>query len=330
VTRRASAGTARTRARFLIAAALLAAALQAPCRAGSVPASAALSNGYCDPGRPLSAEQKDTLLRFGAVVKAELERSGASVALIARSGLDLRRFEMRYSHAGVSLKASPETPWAVRQLYYACDEKVPRIFDQGMSAFLMGTDDASIGYVSIVFLPAAEAAALERRALDNRLALALLAGTYSANAYPFSTRYQNCNQWVMELLASAWGAPDPLADGDPVDAADDAAQPARRRAQRWLQAQGYAPTVFEVGWLMGASTLIPWLKQDDHPAADLDGRLYRVSMPDSIEAFVRQRLPGATRIELCHDSRQVVLRRGWGRIAAGCRPGEGDTVMPLP
>ena len=35
-------------------------------------------------------------------------------------------------------------------------------------------------------------------------ALALLGREYSANAYPFSPRYQNCNQWVAELLATAW------------------------------------------------------------------------------------------------------------------------------
>jgi len=131
------------------------------------------------------------------------------VALIARSGLDLSRFGVRYSHAGFSLRASENTPWSVRQLYYACDEQKPRIFDQGMSGFLLGTDNPAVGYVSIVFLPTDEAAELEHAALDNRQALRLLSPTYSANAYPFSVRYQNCNQWVMELIASAWGQLDP-------------------------------------------------------------------------------------------------------------------------
>src|SRR5690349_15036438 len=77
---------------------------------------------YCDHQATLSAVQKDTLFRFGAIIKTELENSGARLALVARSGLDLSRFRMRYSHAGFSLKASPNTPWSVRQLYYACDE----------------------------------------------------------------------------------------------------------------------------------------------------------------------------------------------------------------
>ena len=66
-------------------------------------------------------------------------------------------------------------------------------------------NDPAVGYVSVVLLPAAAAAALERAVLDNGRPCRLLGATYSANAYPFSARYQNCNQWVMEMLAAAWG-----------------------------------------------------------------------------------------------------------------------------
>jgi hypothetical protein len=269
----------------------------------------------------LSAEERDRLLRFAAVVKDELAQSGARLALIARSGLDLRRFGQRYSHAGVALLASPESPWAVRQLYYACDEKAPRIFDQGISAFLMGTDDAAIGYVSIVFLPIEAAAALERQALDKSAVLGLLGGSYSANAYPFSTRHQNCNQWLLELLAASWGA-----------LAPDATAPARAQTQRWLQAQGYAPTVFDLGWQpwLWAAAFVPWLHLDDHPEEALARNHVAVTMPESIEAFVRERLPQARRLEVCHDSRRVVLRHGWQPIDEGCRPGPGDETRPLP
>src|SRR5689334_14990247 len=92
----------------------------------------------------------------------------------------------------------PGGPWSVRQLYYACDESRPRIFDQGMSGFALGAEAPVSGHVSLVLLPEAESATLAAAALDNRLALSLLAGRYSANAYAYSTRYQNCNQWVAE------------------------------------------------------------------------------------------------------------------------------------
>lgn len=281
-------------------------------------ACAAASLRYCDEGAPLAAAQKDRLLRFAGLVKDELDRSGASVALVSRSGLDLDYFGHRYSHAGVSLRAHGDTPWAVRQLYFSCEERVPRLFDQGMSAFVLGMQRPERGYVSIVLLPAEAEASLARAAIDKRRALGLLAPNYSVNAHPFSTRYQNCNQWLVELIASAWS--DTAPDDEP-----------RRQAQRWLQEQGYAPSVMDVGWrlLMWAGSFITWVHDDDHPGEDLDRLRYQVSMPASIESFVHGRHPAARRIELCHDGHRVVLRRGWQPIADGCRPEAGDEVVAL-
>jgi hypothetical protein len=276
------------------------------------------SSRFCDRPAAIDATQQDRLLRFAAVVKQTLERSGHGVALIARSGLDLSRFDVRYSHAGISLKASPNGPWSVRQLYYACDESRPRLFDQGMAGFLLGTDDPSVGYVSLVLLPEPEGEALARTSLDPRLALDLLAADYSANAYAFSTRYQNCNQWVMELIASAWG---PL----------DATRPAREQAQQWLQAQGYAPAPIDIGshTLLFAAQFVPLIHLDDHPPDDLYALKLRISMPASIEAFVRQRAPQAERIELCHDEQRIVVHRGWQPLGPGCQAAPGDEVIPF-
>ena len=265
----------------------------------------------------MSAQQQDRLLRFAALLKHELDNSGESVALVARSGTDLSRFGLRYSHAGVSLKASDNTPWSVRQLYYACDEERPRLYDQGLSGFLFGTDDPTVGYVSIVLLSGAEATALEAAALDTGPALRLLSATYSANAYPFSLRYQNCNQWVAELLATAWGSLD--------DAPD-----LRGNAQRWLEQSGYKPAAVHVGsWLMLAAPFVPLIHLDDHPQEDLDAMRVRTSVPAAIETFVRERLPAARRIEMCHDGGRAIIRHGWEMLAQGCRPQAGDRVVDL-
>ena len=43
----------------------------------------------CDPPDTLTAAQKDKIFSFGAVIKAELEKSGQRLALISRAGLDL-------------------------------------------------------------------------------------------------------------------------------------------------------------------------------------------------------------------------------------------------
>ncbi len=288
----------------------------------ATPAARAAALHYCDSPARVSAAQQDRLLRFAAVIKDELDASGQGLALVARSGLDLARFGQRYSHAGVSLQASPNAPWSVRQLYYACEERQPRLFDQGLPGFLLGADNPDLGFVSVLLLPPEAAGLLAPRALDNALALRLLGGSYSANAYAFSTRYQNCNQWLAELLAFSWG--------EPVDTA--AAVPAlRAQAQAWLQAQGYEPSRFEVGsralqWLAMA---IPWLHDDDHPADDLAAARFRVSMPASIEAFVLARWPAAVRLEFCHTAQHVLLRRNGEPLAADCTPQAEDRVIAL-
>jgi hypothetical protein len=283
-------------------------------------ASAAASAGiptFCERGKQLGADDQDRVLRFAGAVKQELERSGQPVALISRAGLDLSRFGLLYSHAGVALKEA-DSAWNVRQLYYACEESRPRLFDQGVAGFALGADAPGQGHVSLVFLDAENGALLERAAEDKHLALALLAGQYSANAYAFGTRYQNCNQWVAEMLAGAWGQ----LDGQDAP---------RERAQDWLRAQGYAagPVKVPSHWMMFAGQFVPLLHVDDHPVDDIYALALRVSVPASIEDFVRRRVPQAHRVELCHDRRHIVVHRGWAPLGPGCTPAPGDEVILL-
>ena len=293
------------------AALALAAALAAtPARAGVLRA--------CDRGLQPSAVQQDRLLRFAALLRATLEAADTPVALVARSGTDLRRIGQRYSHAGLSLRDSPNTPWSVRQLYFACEEQRPRLFDQGLAGFVLGADDLDQGHVSLVLLPPEAAEPLARSALDTPQALALLHPRYSANAHAWSLRYQNCNQWVAELMARAWGDDSARSDSAP-----------RAAAQHWLAAQGYQPSTVQVGALFGLSLFMPWVHNDDHPEADLARTQYRVSLPESLEAFARARWPAAQRVELCRTPTHMVLHRGWTPLAEGCEAGPGDQRIPL-
>jgi hypothetical protein len=281
------------------------------------PASWAEPLRYCERPVELSVRQQDVMLRFAGLIKTELENSGQRLALMARSGQDLHRLGHRYSHAGLSLQDSPNTPWSVRQLYYACEEQRPRIFDQGITGFVMGTNNPQLGYVSLLLLPDEAAQPLERAALDPRQALHVLASQYSANAYAYSDLFQNCNQWVVELMALAWGWPTP------------SVEPSRAELQAWLLSQQYQPSLMDVGWapVVWAASLLPYVHNSDHPAADLAARHYRVTMPASLESFARQRYPDARRVELCHTEQRLVIHRGWEPLAEGCVAGEGDEVV---
>jgi len=286
---------------------------------GAALAGPALAGGpvFCDRSQPLTAPEQARLLQFTGVVRAALAGTAAPVVLISRAGLDLSRFGIRYSHAALAWR-DEQGAWQARQLYYACDEGRPRLYDQGLAGFVTGVDDPSQGYVSIVPLTGEAGEQARAALLDAPRALRLLAARYSANAYAFGLDYQNCNQWVAELLATAWGG---LPEGDDL----------RARAQRWLRAAGYAPAPVNVDshGLMFAAGFVPLIHLRDHPEDDRYAMRLRVSLPASLEAFVRQRLPEAQRTEFCHDGRQVVVRSGWTPIADGCRAAAGDRVLPI-
>ncbi|MYN42948.1 DUF2145 domain-containing protein [Duganella sp. FT109W] len=288
--------------------------LMAAATAGQAQAS---SGRFCDRSHELSAAEQDRLLRFAAVLRDELAASDEGVALVSRSGLDLSRFHIRYSHGAVAWR-SEQGAWSARQLYYACDEGRPRIYDQGLAGFAMGTDDPQLGYVSIVRMPPQAVLALRPALLDTSRALHLLGAQYSANAYAYGLQYQNCNQWLIEMLAAGWGN---LPDGDDL----------RQRAQQWLREQDYAPQPVEVGsrWLMLASYFVPLLHLDDHPEQDRAALQLHISLPSTVEAFVRDRFPQSERVEICHDDKQIVIHRGWTPIADGCKADDGDRVLSL-
>jgi hypothetical protein len=273
---------------------------------------------FCDLQTPLSAGEQSRLLQVAAITKQVLQASGADVALVSRSGLDLARFGVRYSHAGLSLREGELGPWSIRQLYYACEEGRPRVFDQGLAGFVAGTDDIATGYLSIVLLPPEAAAAVQAAVRDNARAVRLLGAQYSANAYAHSLQYQNCNQWLMELLATAWGG---LPDGAAL----------RAQAQAWLWQAGYRPAGVALGshlWL-AAAHVVPWINLDDHPEQDRFALRMRTSLPADMETFVRQQWPQAKRLEVCHGPGRVVVRQGWAPIADGCVASAGDQVFAL-
>ena len=298
--------------RFLAPALLLIAA-------GTAQAGGSLSSSrFCDRSQELTASEQDKLLRFAAVVREELAATEGSVALISRSGLDLSRFGIRYSHAALAWRHDSDAGWSARQLYYACDEGRPRIFDQGTAGFAMGTDNPQLGYISIVRLPFDTVPPLRRALLDPARVQHLLAGSYSANAYVYGLQYQNCNQWVVELLGAAWGE---LPDGADL----------RERAQAWLRTAPYTPEPVTIPsrWLMLGSIFVPLVHLSDHPQEAIDTMQLQVSLPSTLETLVRQRLPASERVEICHDGKQVVVHKGWEPVAEGCVPGENDRVVVL-
>lgn len=302
-----------------------------------LPAQAGLPEwAACPTPPPAPAAVLDTHLQLAALIQQEWQRAGAPVALIARSGLNLRSIGHRYSHAGflrpgptvapaepqartASVKATdpatdPAAPAAVRQLYFDCPTARPRVFDEGLAGFVRGVDAGALPRLSTVWWPPDDAPVLARAVADDALAVTLLSPHYQAQAHVWSLQSQNCNQWLVEMLGAAFGG------------ARD-----RPAAQQWLRDQGYTGSVVQlpwVGWLLAAAVW-PHMGLRDHPTRDLQALQLEVSMPASVEHFVRARWPRAQRVEWCLRDREVVVRRSWTPLDEACTAGPQDERVPL-
>ena len=105
----------------------------------------------------------------------------------------------------------------------------------------------------------------------------------------------------------------------------------RAGAQAWLREQGYEPSVVRLpwfGWLVAAAVM-PHLGLQHHPNDRLHDLQMLVTLPDSIEGFIRRRWPQAQRAEWCRRGAEVVLRVGWQPLDEDCTPQEGDRRMTL-
>ncbi|MBX3609447.1 MAG: DUF2145 domain-containing protein [Hydrogenophaga sp.] len=181
---------------------------------------------------------------------AEHARSGARVVLLARAGQDLSRYGLRYSHLGWAWKTD-DGPWRVLHKLNDCGTAVGAIHRQGLGEFFL--DDLWRHEASwVVPTPAVQAPLLAILSQPER-ALAMHTRDYNMVAYPWSTRYQQSNQWGIEVLAAALepGIRD------------------REQAQAWLRFKGYQPTTLRLGPLtrLGARVGSAHIAFDDHPNA---------------------------------------------------------------
>ena len=211
-----------------------------------------------------------------------LEAENAEVALVARVGKDLSRYKLRYSHIGFVVRDHPMGKWTVVHDLNHCGTADSDLFNEGLGAFFL---DDMFAYETLVVFP--------DRDIQHRLALRLTNGArslhqreYNMVAYPFSTRYQNSNQWVLETLAAA------SASGDNVRT--------RLQAQSWLRAAGYRPTTLELDTLtrLGARLSRANVTFDDQPFdRRMAGHIDTVTV-DSIHSWMRQRHAEIKAIEL--------------------------------
>jgi hypothetical protein len=230
-----------TRTKWTVAVAIAAATLVAPAHAGR----------SCEVKKP-STYSVERGLDLAQRTMAALDASGAQVVVLARSGQDLSRYGLRYSHIAFAYRhpdANGGTVWRVVHKLNHCGTADSAIYRQGLGEFFL---DDPWRYEAAWVVPTSE---VQEKLLpllrDDRRIAVLHQRRYSVVAYAWGRKYQQSNQWAIETMASAM---EPGASS-------------RERAQAWLQFKGYEPTTLRLGPLtrlsgrLGAANVA----FDDHP-----------------------------------------------------------------
>ncbi|PRC93296.1 DUF2145 domain-containing protein [Solimicrobium silvestre] len=223
-------------------------------------------------------------LELAQKTKLALDDSGAELAIIARVGQDLSKYNLRYSHLGLVYR-EPNGRWNVLHELNQCGTAESSLFNEGLGNFFM---DDVFAYETMLIIPNEDQQKKLKELIDTKVALQLHDAHYNMLAFPFSTKYQNSNQWALELLAAGQSK--------------DIVITNRGQAQNWLKLAGYQPSELNIPALtrLGARMFRANVAFDDHPMdRRMAGKIDVVTV-ESINQFMQMRDPQIKRIVLTY------------------------------
>ena len=248
----------------------------------SLPSAAAEAGRSCEE-HDVGAAVVAQALELAREAQQKLEASGAGVALIARAGQNLSQYGVRYSHFGFVWRDHPKGAWRVIHELNECGTAASEIYDDGLGNFFL---DDLWKMEALILIPNESTQQRLASLFNSRGHLALHQARYNMVAYPFSTKYQNSNQWGLESIAAA--------------EARDAVISSREQAQQWLQLARFQPTELKLDALtrLGARMTKANVAFDDHPGELRWSDRIRTVTVDSVFSFMTNRDPQAIRIVL--------------------------------
>jgi hypothetical protein len=248
--------------------------------AGLALAGAALAGTPCTEAKP-TPETVRKALTLARQAHDALDASGAEAALIARVGQDLSKYGLRYSHLGFALRDRARGGWTILHQLNHCGTAESGLYREGLGNFFL---DDMFEYEALLLVPGTRTRRQLAELLEGELPARLHGLPYNMLAYAFSTRYQNSNQWALEVLAAALAA--------------DLAISTRGEAQAWLRAAGFRPITVEIDALtrLGARMFRANVAFDDHPFdRRMAGQIDTVTV-EAVLRFVEARDPESRRI----------------------------------
>lgn len=237
--------------------------------------------------KPATPEGSAKSAQLSGQVRALLDRQEHSFVLVARAGVNLAEFGLHHSHVGVAWRDHPRGRWFTFHLLNRCGTGQSELVEQGLEDFY---NVELYDYEALIAAPTFPMQVRLQRAFFSPLASALHEREYNMIAHPFSTKYQNSNQWVLEVIASAL--------------APDGQVSSRGSAQDWLKNNGFAPSLIPIapGKRAGARLFSPHVRFSDHTDEEWQAGRYAVVSADSVLAFVKAKDIGLVETRLRPES----------------------------
>lgn len=213
-----------------------------------------------------------------------LEALQPRIALIGRVGQDLSQYGLRYSHIAFVMKDAASGQWRTTHLLNGCNSRQSALWQEGLANFYL---DDLFAYEALLIIPSpALQEQLQAVVGSSARITAMHQPLYNMLAYPFSDKYQNSNQWALELLTLAKSQQ--LGINPPLST--------RQQAQQWLQLTGYQPSTLKLSAFtrLGARMFRANVAFDDHPDARRFADLIDTVTVESMAAYIKQADPGSS------------------------------------
>jgi len=231
-------------------------------------AGGALAGQSCEPRQPKPADVRAGL-QLANKVKQHLEARDARVAVIGRVGRDLSEYRLRYSHIGLAVHDRSQDRWNVVHMLNHCGRADSGLYVEGLGNFFL---DDLFRHEAVVLVPTRELQDRLAEVIASGAARALHQPAYSLIAHPYSAKYQNSNQWLLELAASVMAG----------------AAPSRAAAHAHLARANFEPSVLHLPPLkrLGARLFSVNTQFDDHSTEEWSSSRYQVVTAESVLSFL--------------------------------------------
>lgn len=239
----------------------------------------------CD-SHQVSVRELSSALEMADRLRRHLDRLDANHALVARVGGDISEHGLTYTHLGIAERQATNGSWHIIHQLNPCGSGRSVLRRHGLADFML--DDLHRHDVRLTPLRPNFARALETY-LESDRAVQLHEPRYNMISHPGAgSKYQNSNQWVLEVLTDA---------GSPTVP--------QRSATRFTVQRQYRELGFQGSWVkipalrrLGARLATSHIRFDDHPASQRAIGRFEVVTVRSILAHLNKLGLSETSIDL--------------------------------